>query len=150
MWPKKKWRRHWNIKLNSGWSSGNSFNENQYTKTYTYIQIWCNHRESDCGKKCLLVQIIKYDINFTKKHFYLLCEINFTKKIHFFREINFAKNTYLFFRLRLYMISWWCWFYMKEWVCQKFLFFEEIFSIKFNFFANKLRSNYLIFSTLIK
>ena len=75
------------------------------------------------------------------------------KKIHFFREINFAKNTYLFFRLRLYMISW----IMMMLILYEGMHVPEIsfslkrfFFIKFNFFANKLRSNYLIFSTLIK
>ena len=134
MWPKKKWRRHWNIKLNSGWSSGNSFNENQYTKTYTYIQIWCNHRESDREKVEPSFKSSNM-ISISRKNIFIFSVKSISpKKIHFFCEINFAKNTYLFFRLRLYMISWWCWFYMKECMCQKFLFlWRDFFSSNLTF-----------------
>ena len=143
MWPKKKWRRHWNIKLNSGWSSGNSFNENQYTKTYTYIQIWCNHWESDRGKNASSFKSSNM-ISISRKHFYLFCEINFTKKKNSFFPWNQFRKKYL----PIYFFDsdsiWYhddADFIWRNKCARNFFFFEEIFFIKFNFFANKLRSN---------
>ena len=125
---KKKWRRHWNIKLNSGWSSGNSFNENQYTKTYTYIQIWCNHRESDrekvepSFKSSNMISISR------KEHFYLFCEINFTKKKIIFSVKSISRKILIYF-----FDSDSIWYHddadfiWRNECARNFFFFEEIF-----------------------
>ena len=94
MWPKKKWR-HWNIKLNSGWSSGNSFNENQYTKTYTYIQIWCNHRESDREKVEPSFKSSNM-ISISRKNIFIFSVKSISQKKNSFFPWNQFREKYLF------------------------------------------------------